>query len=138
MRTVLLLLASNCFMTLAWYWHLRKEGDHKHLIVLILLSWLIALPEYCLAVPANRYGHVKHGGDFTAPQLKIIQEAISLGVFFVFSFVVLRETPTWRDGLGMILIFAGVLVALSGGGSKDSAAAPAAAVMPAVDETATR
>lgn len=124
MPTVLLLLASNCFMTLAWYWHLRKEGDTKPLIVLILLSWLIALPEYCLAVPANRSGHIKHGGPFTAPQLKVIQEGISLAVFFVFSCVVLREAPTWRDGLGMLLILAGVTVALTGRGEAGAGATP--------------
>ncbi len=70
MRTVLLLLASNIFMTAAWYWHLRKgegSGPALPLIGIIAISWLLALPEYCLAVPANRLGHVSLGGPFTAP-----------------------------------------------------------------------
>lgn len=112
MKTALLLLASNLFMTTAWYWHLKARG---HAIwVFILLSWLIALPEYSLAVPANRIGHVSNGGPFTAPQLKILQEGIALLVFVVFSIVVLKETPRWTDLAGMALIVAGLAVALLG------------------------
>ena len=67
MRTILLLVASNLFMTIAWYGHLKVKG--ASLVAVVLVSWLIALPEYCLAVPANRLGHIAHGGTFTAPQL---------------------------------------------------------------------
>jgi uncharacterized protein len=112
MKTALLLLASNIFMTTAWYWHLKAPG--KALWVFILLSWLIALPEYSLAVPANRIGHVSFGGPFTAPQLKIMQEGIALLVFVVFTIVVLKETPRWTDFAGMGLILAGLAVALVG------------------------
>jgi uncharacterized protein (DUF486 family) len=112
---LLLLLASNVFMTMAWYWHLRAGGQHAWpLAAIIVVSWLIALPEYCLAVPANRLGHSGLGGPFTAPQLKILQEGISLAVFVVFSLIILRETPRWQDFAGMLLILAGLAVALSG------------------------
>lgn len=75
MKTILLLIASNIFMTFAWYGHLKfKEVT---LWKVILVSWLIAFFEYCLQVPANRIGY----GTFTATQLKIIQEVITLGVF---------------------------------------------------------
>ncbi|HEX3133489.1 MAG TPA: DMT family protein [Planctomycetota bacterium] len=113
MTTILLLLASNLFMTVAWYWHLKAPATIP-LIAFIGISWLIALPEYCLAVPANRIGHVSLGGSFTAPQLKLMQEAIALMVFLVFSLVVLKESPRWQDYVGMALIMAGLGVALSG------------------------
>lgn len=113
MTTILLLLASNLFMTTAWYWHL-KAPTTMPLIAFIGISWLIALPEYCLAVPANRLGHISLGGAFTAPQLKLMQEAIALLVFLVFSLVVLKESPRWQDYVGMLLIMAGLGVALSG------------------------
>ncbi|MBA3698342.1 MAG: DMT family protein [Planctomycetes bacterium] len=113
MNTILLLLASNVFMTVAWYWHLKAPSSLP-LIAFIGISWLIALPEYCLAVPANRIGHVSLGGPFTAPQLKLIQEGLSLLVFLVFSLVVLKESPRWQDYVGMALIMAGLGVALSG------------------------
>src|SRR6516162_11864686 len=75
MQTVILLILSNTFMTLAWYGHLKYRG--APLLLTILVSWLIALPEYALQVPANRLGY----GQFTAAQLKIIQEVISITVF---------------------------------------------------------
>jgi hypothetical protein len=102
--TVLLLLCSNLFMTAAWYGHLKFKTSH--LLMVVVASWLIALPEYALQVPANRIGH----GQFTAPQLKIIQEAISIGVFVVFSVLYLREAPRWHEWLGLGLIFAAVVV----------------------------
>jgi uncharacterized protein (DUF486 family) len=86
MRTVLLLLASNTFMTMAWYGHLKYK--QTPLIIAIAVSWLIALPEYALQVPANRIGHAQEG--FSAPQLKIIQEVISISVFVLFSFIYLK------------------------------------------------
>src|SRR5262245_49062795 len=100
MRTVALLLVSNAFMTVAWYGHLKFKD--KALWLVILVSWLIALPEYGLQVPANRFGH----GQFTGPQLKIIQEVISIAVFVVFSIFYLREVPTWRTGLAFLMILA--------------------------------
>jgi uncharacterized protein (DUF486 family) len=113
MATILLLIASNVFMTIAWYWHL-KAPSATPLLAFIAISWLIALPEYCLAVPANRIGHVSLGGPFTAPQLKLIQEAIALVVFIAFSLTWLKEAPRWQDYAGIVLILAGLGVALSG------------------------
>lgn len=110
--TILLLLGSNIFMTFAWYYHLKHKG--WSLLTAIAISWLIALPEYMLQVPANRIGHSAHGGSLTAPQLKIIQEAITLAVFTVFTVVVLKEKPRWNDGLAFILIFAAVAVSVFG------------------------
>lgn len=102
MRTILLLIASNVFMTFAWYGHLKfKESP---LWVAILGSWLIAFFEYCLQVPANRYGH----GQFTAPQLKIMQEVITLVVFGFFSVLFLKEKLRWNEIAGMVLILAAV------------------------------
>ena len=75
MTTVLLLIVSNIFMTTAWYGHLRYKS--APLLTAIAVSWLIALPEYCFQVPANRLGY----GQFGAYQLKIIQEVITLVVF---------------------------------------------------------
>jgi uncharacterized protein (DUF486 family) len=112
MRTVLLLVASNLFMTAAWYGHLKFKG--APLVVVILASWLIALPEYTLQVPANRLGHGVGPGHFTAPQLKIIQEVVSLAVFAGFSALYLGEPLRWRDGLAFGLIAAAVAVAFTG------------------------
>ena len=92
MPTLLLLLVSNVFMTTAWYWHL-KGGMHKPLLLVIAISWGIALFEYCLAVPANRIGYA-HG--WSAGQLKVTQEALALLVFGVFAVVVLGEPLKWR------------------------------------------
>ncbi len=99
---MLLLIGSNTFMTLAWYGHLRFKAVPLGLAIVI--SWLIALPEYALQVPANRLGY----GRFTATQLKIFQEAISLSVFAIFAFFYFREVPTWRSGLAFLLIIAAV------------------------------
>jgi uncharacterized protein (DUF486 family) len=112
LMTVLLLIASNCFMTWAWYGHLKKTG--WTIPVAIGISWLIAFPEYVLQVPANRIGHISHGGPFTAAQLKVLQEAITLTVFIVFAAVVLKEKPRWNEGVAFVLIFAGVVVAMMG------------------------
>jgi uncharacterized protein (DUF486 family) len=84
--TVLLLIASNVFMTFAWYGHLRALGD-KPLIVAILASWGIAFFEYVLQVPANRIGF----GRLSLPQLKMLQEVITLGVFIPFSVFYMRQ-----------------------------------------------
>ncbi|MDE3034293.1 MAG: DMT family protein [Acidobacteriota bacterium] len=85
MRTVLLLVLSNTFMTFAWYGHL-KHRDWP-LWLAIVSSWGIAFFEYCLAVPANRWGY----GRFTLPQLKVIQEVVTLGVFAMFAVVFMRQ-----------------------------------------------
>jgi uncharacterized protein (DUF486 family) len=109
LRTILLLIASNTFMTMAWYGHLKFRD--KPLILAIMASWVIALPEYALQVPANRLGF----GELTATQLKIIQEIVSLSVFAVFAWLYFGEAPTWRTGLAFLLILAAV--ALVGGRS---------------------
>ncbi len=110
--TVVLLFCSNVFMTYAWYGHLKKAAWSIPLA--IVLSWLIALPEYALQVPANRLGHVAHGGPFSAPQLKILQEAITLTVFGAFTILVLKEAPRVRDYVAFGLIILAVVVAMSG------------------------
>jgi len=86
MRTILLLFASNIFMTFAWYYHLQQKG--WPLWKAIVLSWLIAFIEYCLAVPANRLGYADGLSGF---QLKLIQEVVTLIVFSVFAVLVLKE-----------------------------------------------
>ena len=102
MRTVALLLASNVFMTAAWYGHLRFRGVALWKVVLV--SWLIAFFEYCLQVPANRLGY----GQFSAYQLKVIQEIITLVVFIGFSAVWLGEAPRWNHLVAFVLILAAV------------------------------
>lgn len=104
MPTIFLLIASNLFMTTAWYWHL-KGGMTKPLLIVILISWGIALIEYCLAVPANRIGYA-HG--WSAGQLKIAQEAIALIVFGGFMVAYLGEPLHWRH-LGAFLCLMGAV-----------------------------
>lgn len=104
MPTILLLVASNCFMTIAWYWHL-KGGMQKPLIVVILISWAIALVEYCFAIPANRVGYAS---GWSAGQLKIVQEAIALIVFGGFMVWVLGEPLSWRHAAAFLCIMAAV------------------------------
>ena len=88
LRTTLLLIASNVFMTFAWYAHLRNLADKKWWIA-ALASWLIALFEYLLQVPANRIGYTA----MTLPQLKILQEIITLAVFVPFAVFYMRQQP---------------------------------------------
>ena len=99
--TIGLLLASNIFMTIAWYGHLRFKS--APLVLVIAVSWFIALFEYMMQVPANRIGH----GYFTAAQLKTIQEVISLSVFAVFSWLYLGEQLGWQHAVGFGLICLG-------------------------------
>jgi len=99
--TTALLLASNTFMTLAWYGHL-KFGNQP-LWRVILASWGIALFEYCFQVPANRLGYEV----LTAAQLKVIQEVITLTVFVVFAWAYLKEPPKASTFIGFALIIAG-------------------------------
>lgn len=110
--TVLLLIGSNCFMTWAWYGHVKKAA--WSIPVAIGVSWLIALPEYILQVPANRIGHADFGGPFTLPQLKVTQEAITLLVFTAFTIVVAKEKIRTNDAVAFALIFAGVAVSWLG------------------------
>ena len=91
MSTVLLLVLSNVFMTFAWYGHL-KYGHAWPLWKAIVVSWAIALLEYCLAVPANRLGY----GQFSGFQLKIIQEVVTLAVFTGFAVTFLKEKIAWN------------------------------------------
>jgi uncharacterized protein (DUF486 family) len=86
LTTILLLIASNIFMTFAWYGHLKNLGG-KPLVVAVLASWGIAFFEYLLQVPANRIGF----GRLTLPQLKMLQEVITLGVFVPFSIYYMRQ-----------------------------------------------
>lgn len=91
LRTILLLVASNVFMTIAWYGHLRHQ--HIPLWKAILVSWVIALAEYCLMIPANRLGYTN---GFNGFELKIVQEVITLIVFSVFAVLYLKEPFHWR------------------------------------------
>lgn len=102
MKTILLLLISNIFMTFAWYGHLKFKD--KPLFLVILVSWLIAFAEYCFQVPANRIGH----GTFNAAQLKTIQEVITLLVFCGFSIWYLNEPIRWNYIVGFMLIIGAV------------------------------
>ena len=106
--TVLLLIASNCFMTYAWYGHLRHRA--LPLVACVVISWGIAFFEYCLQVPANRIGF----GYFTAAQLKTIQELISLTVFALFSTLYLGESLGWNHLVGFCLIVAGAFFVFKG------------------------
>ncbi len=104
MPTIVLLILSNCFMTIAWYWHL-KGGMDKPLAVVIFISWAVALIEYCFAVPANRIGYA---GGWSGGQLKIAQEVITLLVFGVFMVSVLGEAVSWRH-IGAALCLCGAV-----------------------------
>jgi len=102
MQTVILLTISNIFMTFAWYGHLKFKNSP--LFIVILVSWGIAFLEYCFQVPANRWGH----GQFSAAQLKVIQEVITLAVFSVFSITYLKEGLKWNYIVGFVLILLAV------------------------------
>jgi uncharacterized protein (DUF486 family) len=106
-RTVLLLVLSNVFMTFAWYGHLTSPRfKAAPLWIVVLVSWGIALLEYCFQVPANRIGS---NAGFTAAQLKIMQEVITLGVFVCFSVVFFRnERLTWNIWVGFALVLLAV------------------------------
>ena len=105
---VLLLIGSNVFMTFAWYGHLRfKEAP---LVTVILVSWLIAFVEYCLAVPANRWG----SAVYTTAQLKTIQEIVTLLIFAAFSVLYLKEPMTWNYLIGFALVAAGAFFIFRG------------------------
>jgi uncharacterized protein len=101
MRTAILLTISNVFMTFAWYGHLKFKSVALWKVVLV--SWVIAFLEYCFQVPANRIGHVE---GYSAAQLKVMQEVITLAVFSLFAVTYLGERLKWNElvGFGLILL----------------------------------
>ncbi len=105
---ILLLIASNVFMTFAWYGHLKYKTAPLYAVVLI--SWCIAFVEYWFAVPANRIGHAA----YTAAELKTIQEVITLVVFVVFSVLYLKEGISWNHVAGFALIAGGAALIFRG------------------------
>ena len=100
---ILLLFLSNLFMTVAWYGHLKFKS--KPLLLVILVSWGIAFFEYCLQVPANRWGNAV----YTATQLKILQEIITLTVFCGFAVLYLGERLRWNHFAAFVCILAAVM-----------------------------
>lgn len=110
---ILLLLASNVFMTLAWYGHLRLQqaGVSKNwpLLAVIAFSWGIALFEYCCQVPANRIGFVDNGGPFSLIQLKVIQECVSLVVFTIIANMIFQgQQLQWNHLVAFVCLVAAV------------------------------
>ena|SRR5688572_25159076 len=105
MKTVLLLVISNIFMTVAWYGHLKHKG--RSLLLVIMVSWVIALPEYIFQVPANRIG----SQAFTVTQLKILQECITLIVFTVLAYMMFGETLKWNHAISYLLVVGAVFFA---------------------------
>ena len=103
-----LLIASNLFMTFAWYWHLKYPGAALWMVVLI--SWGVAFFEYWLAVPANRIG----SAVYSAAELKTMQEVISLSVFALFAVLYLGEKLTWNHALGFGFIGLGAFFIFKG------------------------
>jgi uncharacterized protein len=102
MKTIILLIISNVFMTIAWYGHLKYKS--KPLVWVILISWSIALFEYIFQVPANRIG----SQVFSVTQLKIMQECITLVVFTVIAYLLFGETLKWNNYVSYCLILAAV------------------------------
>jgi hypothetical protein len=107
---IVMLICSNVFMTFAWYGHLKFKD--RPLLVVILASWGIAFFEYCLAVPANRWG----SSVYSAAELKAIQEVVTLSVFVVFSFFYLGQKVTPMQGVGFALIAGGAFLVFHGSG----------------------
>ena len=102
MKTVLLLICSNIFMTTAWYGHLKYR--QAPLFLAIVVSWLIAFAEYCFQVPANRIGSDR----FTLAQLKVMQECITIFVFTIIAWLMFRQMPRWNNIVSFLLIIAAV------------------------------
>jgi len=114
-KTIIFLLISNSFMTMAWYGHLKfKEyswGKSLGLFSVILISWGLAFFEYLFQVPANRIGYKEDGGPFNLVELKTIQEAITLIVFMIFTLIFFKsERFAWNHVVGFMLIIAAVFV----------------------------
>jgi uncharacterized protein (DUF486 family) len=113
LSTILLLMASNTFMTIAWYGHLRFKElplfKNAGLTGMILLSWGIAFFEYMLMVPANRLGSNLNGGPFNMWQLKLIQEVVSISVFIIFTLLFFKtEQLRWNHLIGFVFLLAAV------------------------------
>ncbi len=113
LSTLLLLMASNTFMTIAWYGHLRFKDisflKNAGLFTTILISWGIALLEYSLMVPANKLGSSITGGPFNMWQLKLIQEVVSISVFVIFTLIFFKtETLRWNHLIGFVFLLAAV------------------------------
>ena len=111
--TVLLLIVSNIFMTLAWYGHLKLQqtgiSSNWPLYLVVLLSWGIALIEYSFMVPANRIGFAGNGGPFSLVQLKVMQECITLVIFTIFTMIAFKGTHIgWNHIVAFLLIVAAV------------------------------
>lgn len=107
--TILLLVVSNVFMTLAWYGHLKfkewKWFEQAGLFVVVLISWGLAFFEYCFQVPANRLGYKENGGPFSMVELKVLQEAITLIVFTIFMMVFFKDEPLkWNHYIGFLFL----------------------------------
>jgi len=111
LKTVLLLTASNVFMTFAWYAHL-KELNHKPWFIAAILSWLVALFEYMLQVPANRIGYTA----FDLGQLKILQEVITLAVFVPFAIFYMKQPLRWDYLWAALCVLGAVYFIFRGGG----------------------
>lgn len=111
--TIALLVLSNTFMTLAWYGHLKfhewKWFSKLGLAAIILVSWGLALFEYCFQVPANRIGYKENGGPFSLVELKVIQEVITLVIFVGFSFIFFKnEEFKWNHMVGFTFLILAV------------------------------
>lgn len=111
--SIILLVVSNIFMTFAWYGHLKLQEakliNNWPLFAVILLSWGIALAEYCAQVPANRLGFQGNGGPFTLMQLKVIQEVITLVVFTIFSTLLFKgESLHWNHAAAFVCLILAV------------------------------
>ncbi len=112
--TILLLVVSNVFMTFAWYGHVKLQQmnvitSNTPLYIVILISWGIALLEYCCQVPANRMGYLGNGGHFSLMQLKVMQEAITLVVFTLFTVVFFKgETLQWNHFAAFVCLILAV------------------------------
>ena len=112
--TIVLLLIANVFMTFAWYGHLKLQqmkliGAYTPVYLIILLSWGLALVEYCFMVPANRMGFIGNGGSFTLMQLKVIQEVITLLVFTLFSLLIFKgEALHWNHFAAFVCLIMAV------------------------------
>lgn len=113
LTTILLLIASNTFMTIAWYGHLRFKDlpmlKNAGLITTVLISWGIALLEYSLMVPANKIGSNLNDGPFNMWQLKLIQEVISISVFVIFTLVLFKtDAFRWNHAVGFVLLLGAI------------------------------
>lgn len=111
--TIGLLILSNVFMTFAWYGHLKfqhwKFFQHAGMFGLIMASWLIALLEYSLMIPANKMGYSGNGGPFSLIQLKVMQEVITLSVFTIFTLIFFKnESLKWNHFAGFALLIGAV------------------------------